>query len=196
MKAEAIRATYEPTVAVLDVDQAELALNPTRMRVCAPVGVPWEVETPGNNRKQAMFGAVNSRSGQTHFQLSAHKRSLDFQQFVDQQIVPAYPQADFIFLIVDGASIYKSKSTLAWLKERPQIVLVPLPSYAPKLNLQEQIWRWLRADVTHNHYFGSLDAAVAAAKHFFAKVGGQPAAVLSRIGLAVGPMERTLAKFT
>jgi hypothetical protein len=40
-------------------------------------------------------------------------------------------------LIVDGASIYKSKSTLAWLKERPQIVLVPLPSYAPKLNLQE-----------------------------------------------------------
>jgi hypothetical protein len=38
-------------------------------------------------------------------------------------------------------------------------VLGPLPSYAPKLNLQEQIWRWLRADVTHDHFFGSLDAA-------------------------------------
>ena len=138
MKAEAIRNTDEPTIAVLDVDQAELALNPTRTRVWAPVGVPWEVATPGNNRKQVMFGAVNSRSGQTHFQLRAHKRSLDFQQFVDQQIVPAYPQADFIFLIVDGASIYKSKSTRAWLTERPQIVLVPLPSYAPKLNLQEK----------------------------------------------------------
>ncbi len=119
---------------MLDLDQAELALNPTRTRVWAPVGVPWEVETPGNNRKQVMFGAVNSRSGQTHFRLSAHKRSLDFQQFVDHAIIPAYPQADFIFLIVDGASIYKSKSTLAWLKERPQIVLVPLPSYAPKLS--------------------------------------------------------------
>ncbi|MGV0952673.1 MAG: transposase, partial [Azonexus sp.] len=142
MKAEALRATDEPTVAVLDMDQAELALNPTRTRVWAATGVPWEVETPGNNRKQVMFGAVNSRSGQTHFQLSAHKRSADFQQYVDRQIVPAYPQADFIFLIVDGASIYKSKSTLAWLKERPRIVLVPLPSYAPKLNLQEQVWRW------------------------------------------------------
>jgi transposase len=73
-------------------------------------------------------------------------------------------------LIVDGASIYKSKSTLAGLKERPQIVLVPLPSYAPKLNLQEQVWRWLRAAVTHNHYFGTLDAAVTAAKHFFARL--------------------------
>ena len=61
-------------------------------------------------------------------------------------------------------------------------MLVPLPSYAPKLNLQEQIWRWLRADVTHDHFFGSLDAAVAAAKRFFAKVAEQPAAVLSRIG--------------
>jgi hypothetical protein len=196
VKAEAIRNTDEPTIAVLDVDQAELALNPTRTRVWAPVGVPWEVETPGTNRKQAMFGAVNSRSGQTHFQLSAHKRSLDFQQFVDRQIVPAYPEADWLFLIVDGASIYKSKSTLAWLKERPQIVLVPLPSYAPKLNLQEQIWRWLRAHVTHNHFFGSLEAAVAAAKRFFAEVAEQPGAVLSCIGRSSAPLERSLALIT
>jgi hypothetical protein len=126
VKAEAIRNSDEPTVAVLDVDQAELALNPTRTRVWAPVGAPWEVETPGNNRKQGMFGAVNSRGGQTHFQVSAHQRSRDFQQFVDRQIVPAYPQADFIFLIVDGASIYTSKSRRAWLTARPQIVLVPL----------------------------------------------------------------------
>src|SRR5512142_105676 len=143
-----------------------------------------------------MFGAVNSRSGQIHFRLSAHKRSLDFQQFVDHEVVPAYPQADLFFLIVDGASIYKSKSTRAWLQARPQIVLVPLPSYAPKLNLQEHIWRWLRADVTHNHFFGSLDAVVAAAKRFFAKIAEQPDALLSYIGRAVAPLERTLARIT
>ena len=80
--------------------------------------MPWELEAPRNNSEQVIFGAVNSRSGQTHFQLSAHKRSADSQQYVDRQVVPAYPQADFIFLIVDGASIYKSKSALAWLKER------------------------------------------------------------------------------
>jgi transposase len=131
-----------------------------------------------------MFGAVNSRSVQTRFQLSAHKCSADFPQYVDRQIVPAYPQADFIFLIVDGASISKSKSTLAWLKERPQIVLVPLPSYAPKLNLQEQVWRWLRTAVTHNPCFGTWDAAVTAAKHFFAKLDEQPEAVQRLIGLS------------
>jgi hypothetical protein len=112
----------------LDVDQAELAPNPTRTRVGAPIGVPWAVETPGNHRKQVLFRAVNSRRGQTYFRWSAHKRSRDCQRFVDRQIVPASPQVDLLLLIVDGAGISRSKSTRAWLKARPQLVLVPLPS--------------------------------------------------------------------
>jgi hypothetical protein len=179
-----IRATDEPTAEVLDVDQAALALHPTRTRVWAPIGVPWAVETPGSNQKQSLFGAVNSRTGQTHFLRRSHKRSADFQAFVDQVLIPAYPHADFLFLIVDGSSIYKSKSTRQWLMQRPQIVLVPLPSYAPRLNLQEQLWRWLRAEVTHNHFFGTFGALLAAAESFFAKLKAQPEAVLQRIGRA------------
>lgn len=179
-----IRATDEPTAVVLDLDQTELALNPTRTRVWTPIGVPWEVETPGDNQKQAIFGAVNSRTGQTHSALSAHKRSRDLQQFIDHEILPAYPQADFLFLIVDGASIYKSKSTQEWLAQRRQVIFVPLPNYAPKLNLQEHIWRWLRAKVTHNHFFGSFAALVAAAQRFLAELAEQRQAVLQRIGRA------------
>jgi hypothetical protein len=179
-----IRATDEATAEVLDVDQAELALNPTRTRVWAPIGVPWPVETPGDNKKQPLFGAVNSRTGQTHVLPRLHKRSADFQAFVDQVLIPAYPQADFLFLIVDGSSIYTSKSTRQWLAQRPQIVLVPLPSYAPRLNLQEQIWRWMRADVTHNHFFATFAALIAATESFFARVAEQPHAVLQRIGRA------------
>jgi transposase len=110
--------------------------------------------------------------------------------------VSAYLVVDLIFLIVDRANIYTSKSTRAWLAQRPQIVLAPLPSYAPELNLREQIWRWLRAVATNDHFFGSLDAAVAAARCFFAQPAEQPGAVLRRIGLAVGPLERTLARIT
>jgi hypothetical protein len=161
-----------------------LALNPTRTRVWAPIGVPWPVETPGDNRTQVLFGAVNSRTGQTHVRHCAHKRCADFQAFVDHVLIPAYPDADFLFLIVDGANIYTSKSTRQWLAQRPQVVLVPLPSYAPKLNLQERLWHWLRADVTHNHYFRTFAALIAAAEHFFAQLGEQPQAVLQRIGRA------------
>jgi hypothetical protein len=179
-----IRATDEPTAAVLDVDQAELALNPTRTRVWAPIGVPWPLETPGDNRTQVLFGAVNSRTGQTHVRRCAHKRSADFQAFVDHVLIPAYPHADFLFLIVDGSSIYRSKSTRQWLAQRPQVVLVPLPGYAPQLNLQEEIWHWLRADVTHNHFFGTMAALLAATDRFFATLADLPQAVLQRIGRA------------
>jgi len=127
---------------------------------------------------------VNDRRGHTHLAPRPHKRSGDFQIFVDTAIIPAYPDADFLFLIVDGASIYDSKSTRAWLRQRSQIVLVPLPSYAPKLNLQEQIWHWMRQEVTHNHFFGSLAAELVAALQFFAKLAKQPQLVLQRIGRA------------
>lgn len=167
---------------VLDVDRAELALNPTRTRVWAPKGVPYDLETPGNNRKQVLFGMVNSLTGQTHVAFTDHKRSADFQAFVDRCILPAYTNAEFIFLIVDGASIYTSKSTQAWLKERPQVKLVPLPSYAPKLNLQEHIWRWMHKDVTHNHFFRTLGEAHAAAERFFARIAGDRQSVLRYIG--------------
>ena len=174
--------TDEPTVVTLDLDQAELALNPTRTRVWAPIGVAWEVETPGNNKKQPIFGAVNSKTGQTHFALTPHKRSQDLQQFLEREIIPSYPQAEFLFIIVDGSSIYQSKSTKAWLKGHPQIIFVPLPSYAPKLNLQELVWRWMRAEVTHNHFFVTFAALIDAAKRFFAKLSGRPQEVLQRIG--------------
>lgn len=178
---------------MLDVDQADLALNPTRTRVWAPVGVPYRLETPGTNRKQPLFGAVDGRTGRTHIVRRPHKRSADFQAFVDEALLPAYPHADLLVLIVDGAAIYTSKSTRAWLAQRPQVVLVPLPRYAPELNLQEHVWRWLRAEVTHNHFFGSFDALLAATERFTAKLAADPTAVLRRIGRSIGPPERHLA---
>lgn len=179
-----IRWTDEPTAVTLDLDQAELALNPTRTRVWAPIGVPWEVETPGNNQKQPIFGAVNTRTGQTHLALKPHKRSQDLQEFLARDVLPQYPEAEFLFITVDGSSIYKSRSTKAWLRSHPQIIFVPLPSYAPSLNLQELIWRWLRAEVTHNHFFGTFAALIDAAKRFFAKLTDLPREVLHRIGRA------------
>jgi hypothetical protein len=114
-----------------------------------------------------------------HFLRRLHKRSADFQAFVDHVLISAYADADFLFLIGDGSSIDKSKSTQQRLAARPQIVLVPLPSDAPRLNLQEHLWRWLRADMTHNHCFATFTALIAAAESFFVKLAEQPQAVCS-----------------
>jgi hypothetical protein len=75
--------------------------------------------------------------------------------------------------------------TAEWMiRMRDPNELLWLASYCGSslLVLLEQVWRWLRAVVTHTHYFGSLDAAIAAAKRFFAKLVEQPEAVLRLSG--------------
>lgn len=172
----------DPTGAVRDVDQADRARNPPRPRVWAPLGVPREVEPPGANRKQALFGAVNSRTGQTPFAPRPPQRRAACQAFVDQVVLPAYREVASLCLIVDGAGLDTSRSPRAWLAQRPQRVRVPLPSSAPKLNWQELLGRWLRADVTPNHFCRPCDALVAAARRCFAKRAREPKAGLRRIG--------------
>ncbi len=187
--------TDEPTIAVLDVALADVALNPTRTRVWAPIGVPWPVETPGTNQGPPRFGAVNRQTGDTYFAKRPRQRSQDFQAFVDQTLLPAHPDVDCLILLVDGASIYKSKRTRAWLRDRPQVVLVPLPLYAPEVNVQEHLWRWLRAEVTHNHAFGSFPALLAAVDRFCAKLQAHPEQVRQRLGrTAPSLLDRHFAK--
>lgn len=145
------RPTPNPTVAVPDLDQARFTLNPTRTRVSTPVRLPCKLQTPGDNRKQVMFGTANSRTGQTHLSLTAHKRNSDSQHLVDRHLIPACPEADPVSLSIDGASI-KPKSTHA-STDRQQVVSASSPSYAPKLNLQKHPWRWFPPQVMHDHFF-------------------------------------------
>ena len=50
-----------------------------------------------------------------------------------------------IFLILDNASIHKSKKTKEALSKRhPRITLVFLPTKSPKLNVIEVRWMWLQ----------------------------------------------------
>jgi transposase len=60
--------------------------------------------------------------------------------------------------------------------------VVPLPTYSPKLNLIERLWKYLHRKVTHNHLFEGIAALVAAVERFFADLSGSPAVVLSVIG--------------
>jgi transposase len=63
-----------------------------------------------------------------------------------------------------------------------RLIICPLPTYAPKLNVIELLWKYLRRKVTHNHLFASVAALTEAVEMFFAELDHQPATVLSVIG--------------
>jgi transposase len=57
-----------------------------------------------------------------------------------------------------------------------------LPTYSPRLNLIELLWKYLCRKVTHNHLCDSVSTLIEAVEAFFAGLDSHPAEVLSVIG--------------
>ena len=70
----------------------------------------------------------------------------------------------------------------AWLHtHRAQLRLYFLPTYSPRLNPIERVWRHFRRNVTDNFYFGTLPRLMTAVKAFLAELASSPAVILSII---------------
>ena len=70
---------------------------------------------------------VNLRTGAWHYQLTGHKRAVDFIASLEQLLL-AYP-AGPIFVLVDNASIHTAKVVRKWLADHQRLHLVYLPAY-------------------------------------------------------------------
>ncbi len=74
-----------------------------------------------------------------------------FQIFVET-VAKKYPK-DLILLVVDGAGNHHSDE----LEIPANIILQPLPPYAPELNPQENIWDEIREKIFKNFALKSMD---------------------------------------
>jgi transposase len=59
------------------------------------------------------------------------------QKFTDKHII----------IILDNASIHKSKVVMAFLKRWEQIHLINLPPYSPEYNPVELMWKWIKPKI-------------------------------------------------
>ncbi len=84
-------------------------------------------------------------------------------------------EADFIVMVLDGASSHKSKD----LKVPDNVELVLLPPYSPELNPAEQIWNGLRKNYFANKVFDSLNAATQQAERGLSETAADKNAVMS-----------------
>ena len=85
---------------------------------------------------------------------------------------------------MDNYIIHHSRKTNQVLERyADRLMVVALPTYSPKLNPIELLWKYLRRKVTHNHLFDSVNTLVEAVEAFFAGLDSHPAEVLSVIGV-------------
>lgn len=190
-KAEALAQLKEQArrgeISLLFEDEVDLNLLPGVIGCWTKRGQQRKVPTPGQNVKRYGFGAVNFMTGQVTHHIGEHKNSDGFIQLVEQVVQDYCPGATWpgpkVALVIDNYIIHRSKQTAAVLaKYADRLWVVGLPTYAPKLNLIERLWKHLRRKVTHNHLFDCIADLVAAVDQFLTDINGRRAEVLSVIG--------------
>lgn len=174
-------------IILLYEDEVDLNLLPGIIGCWTLRGQQRRISTPGQNQKRYGFGAVNFITGQVTWLIGERKNSDHFCALVEQVVQQYCPGETWpgpkVALVVDNYIIHRSKKTKAMLaRYADRLTVVALPTYSPKLNLIELLWKHLRRKVTHNHLFESFGALLEAVEAFFVRLDSHPAEVLSVIG--------------
>jgi len=150
-------------------DEVDIHLNPK-------IGLDWmgrgqqkEVQTPGQNAKCYLAGALDVRTGQVHWVEGARKTSALFLALLDQ-LLQTYAEAPVIHVILDNYRIHDSKVVQAALRGwGSRIRLHFLPPYCPNDNKIERVWQDLHANVTRNHTCPDMTALMREVRYYLRK---------------------------
>ena len=154
---------------VLYLDECELHLLPV-VRSMWMKGPRVRVPTPGQNRKRAIFGALDARTGALQYAIRERKRAVDFLAFLEQ-LARAYPTGELV-LVLDNVVTHDAKVVRAWLArpEHARVRLLRLPKYAAhEHNPIERVWGILKDKIAANRLHGSIDALAQEADRFLAE---------------------------
>lgn len=161
-------AELDETWVVLTLDEAKLRLTPTLSWQWALEGSRPTVDTWGTQAAINLFTGVNQTSPKLNYRVFPRQNSAHFCQFL-KHLLNQYPNKRLL-LILDHARFHTSRQTTQFFeRHRKRLEPLFLPKYSPNLNPTEQLFRWLRQDVTHNQFFETLTPLKLTVREFLAK---------------------------
>jgi transposase len=142
---------YRPGEAVYYEDEVDIHLNPRIGRDWMLPGQQKLVQTPGQNRKRYLAGAL-SRDGRTLVVVDSDRKNSDLFLALLDALARRHPTTRHIHLVLDNYKIHSSQRVARYLREQGRrFVLHFLPPYSPDANRIERLWREVHANVTRNH---------------------------------------------
>ena len=141
-------------------------------------GVRPTVPAAGTNQRLCVYGALNYRTGQSHYMVHPKKNSQQFLEFL-RQLVEHYSERRLI-LVIDNASYHRTKAVRLLLDDhRGHVFVVWLPKYSPELNLIEGLWGYLKKSALNNYFYGTIESLEAALHEAFTELQQHPETALS-----------------
>jgi len=171
----AAEARQSAATPVFHVDEADIDLNPRIAPQWTPRGQQPRVNTPGQNAKCYVAGALNIGTGKVVYSEHIRKNTSLFIALLEN-IKRQYRRATTIIIILDNYCIHKSRQALAWLRKNPKFELVFQPAWHPWLNIIERLWKQLHDTVTRNHRRTSIRHLMEDVRRFMANCQPFPGA--------------------
>lgn len=132
----------------------------------------------GKNRKLALYGAVNYRTGQVHYMTHERKNGKQFTEFL-RQLLEAKRGRKFI-LVMDNVSYHLTRAALDLMAEHEEEMrVIWLPTYSPELNAIEGLWGYVKHRALNNYFFGTIEQLEQAVVEAFTALNSDPATSLS-----------------
>jgi hypothetical protein len=124
-------------------------LQATTMAVWSPQGETPVTRVDPGRKKVGFYGTLNLRTGEelvTRTENFSSQTTTVHLQF----ILEAFPFSHIVMLW-DRAKWHRGPAVRELLAANPRLEIIELPTAAPDLNPQEQVWKQTRRKISHNH---------------------------------------------
>jgi transposase len=146
------------SVEVFFVDASHFPNAPYVQRGWCRKGHQVKVPTPTQRQSATLFGALHLRTQRFYWKRAARGTSKRFLEFL-HQLHQRFPEA-LLILILDNATIHKSRAVKRFLTQHDWVVLEHLAPYSPEYNPIERFWQWLKAQVYGATAFATIDDVI------------------------------------
>lgn len=136
-----------------------------------------------------MFGLIDYFSGRFFYQ--GQDGRLDTKAYLAFVARVLEQTKQPLVLIQDGARYHTSREAQAFFAQQAaRLTVFQLPSYSPDYNPIEKLWKKVKDQDTHLHYFPTFEALTARVEQAMLKFANAPQEILALCGL---PTEMALA---
>jgi transposase len=175
------------------LDETLFSLNPPLVKTISKTGEQQKIRTIGDNTNIKVFGAVEPFQGYLLHEFSKTKKSVDFVNFIEY-LDYILGKRRKLYVILDNYGIHNSDYTESFIEDleyEDHLQRLWLPSYSPKLNWIESIWKDAKNHIA-NFPFNNTDEIIIAVENHWLSLSKKD--IQRKIGLNTR-LNKMLSKF-